>query len=259
MTRTKFTIRKKNGKLRHIVAPSVKLKAYQRKLLKTKFEPLLNDLLAKSGLYEIFHGFRHRKNSVTAASYHIGYKATVMFDLANFFDTVTSEHIKRGGYTLTESEIQYCLHDDYCAQGFPTSPTLCNIALIPFIKTIRSGLSAEFEDFALTIYADDIQVSINRTDKDSWHKVRTIVTEAAETHKFAINPNKTRVRFAKYGARRILGVNVTDTGITATRKTNRKVRAVAHRVKFDKSKKQVLGGLRTWQLCKPPRGISYML
>ncbi len=263
MTYEEHTIRKKSGKIRKIVAPDAELKKYQRHELDTCFTPIFNKIAAENDLTQCFHGFVPRKNSVTAAAQHIGYKTTIMFDFANFFDTITYTHLEAGGITLTLEQAKYCLHKDgYCAQGFPSSPMLANIAIIPFVKHMCAWLKLEtHDDFVFTIYADDIQISINSEDKRDWQQIRDRVYKQAIEHNLVINPSKTRVRFAKYGARRILGVNVTNDSVVATRKTNRKVRAVRHQVNTipDSGKGQVLGGLRTWQGCHYPKGIDYNL
>lgn len=252
MTYHEFTIKKKNGKVRHIVNPSADLKRYQR----SQNPVLYGHFLRVAGDYaDCFHGFIPERNAVTGATKHIGFKTTIMFDLVNFFDTVYYEHITDAGVFLNKTMQDRFFHKNgYAAQGFPSSPMLANIAAIPFIRSVDAFLAATFGlgQYALTIYADDIQISFNNEAKGIWQAVRTMVEDQAVAYKFLINPRKTRVRFAKYGARRILGLNVTDTKVTASRETNRKVRALRYQVSSDGEKGQVLGGMVTWQRCNLP-------
>ena len=261
MTYNEHTIKKKNGKIRKIVAPDKELKNYQRKELDDVLTPKFKMMANSFKIYDCFHGFVPRRNSVTAAAQHIGYEATIMFDFADFFDTITFDHIQRAGYTLNAEQKEHLLHKEgYCAQGFPSSPMLANIALIPFVVDMKNWLSIHTDnDFAITLYADDIQISINNTDPSYWREIRDTLYRKAEEHFLTINPSKTRIRFAKYGHRRILGVNVTSDSVLPTRKTNRKVRAVAHQVSTDNTKANVLGGLRVWQMCHYPKGIDFTL
>jgi len=251
-----FTIRKKSGKLRKIVAPDDELKKFQRKQLRElsyKFQ------MTAGELFSHYHGFIEDRNCITAATEHIGYEATVMFDLSNFFDTVTYKHVKEAGVELSESQTTYLFHrEGYAAQGFPTSPTLANIALIPAVKMIVLNLDILLgeNNYAFTIYADDIQISYNSTERRVQSEISRVVKRACSQYGFTINPNKTRVRFTKYGARRVLGVNVYESHIQATRKTNRKVRAVAKLTEYDPQKGHALGGLRGWQQCRLPKNLQ---
>ena len=266
MTYKSFTIKKKSGKLRNIVSPSEKLKKYQRGTLAylTGYFKSLEE--AYPEMNGIFHGFVPNRNAVTAAKQHIGYKATIMMDITDFFDNIKlKEHFedplkktpdKHYVPTLTDKQKKALFHHDgYTPQGFATSPMLCNIALFPIMTSIRTALSTCLgDDFVITVYADDIQISMNKQDHETLtYVIQTVTTYLKLMGGLEINKNKTRIRYAKHGARRILGLNVWDSCITATRKTNRKVRAVKHLTTFDSSKGQALGGLKAWQKCTLPK------
>lgn len=255
-TYSEFVIKKKNGKIRKIVNPSPELKKYQRSRLKHlthEFMRLAGDLHTK------FHGFVPYRNSRTACEHHIGFEATTMFDFTDFFDTVTRKHLKAAGLKLNPDDDQYLFHKDgYCGQGFPTSPMLANIAIIPLISELDSLLRANLGtgNYAITVYADDIQISTNKVGPMYLKSLKETVEQVVKTHNLVLNPNKTRTKYTKYGARRILGMNVWDDKITATRKTNRKVRAVRNQVDKGQPKGQVLGGLRNWQNCPRPKMLN---
>lgn len=239
MNYREFVIPKKNGKVRKIVAPDAELLSFQRFHLSSLVD-YFNQL---NPLPQAFHGFVPHRNCVTAARQHVGFKSTVILDLANFFDTVTRD-------MLPDINISEFFHrDGYCAQGFATSPMLCNIAIIPFISNLHSYLYNNLDRFALTIYADDIQIS---TDLESSQEISDLIIDTvlnlAVSHGFAINHSKTRILYAKYGYRRILGINVGDTAIRATRKTMRRIRAARHQNNYTS-----LGGLVTWSQCRLPR------
>jgi len=250
-----FTIKKKNGKLRKIVNPSPELKKKQRRHTK-KLNKLLESEAKRLDVWNWIHGFVPNRNCITGASRHIGdYHCVLMMDLSNFFDTVTPNHVSQ----YDECMYDWLWHrDGYAAQGFPSSPTTCNLAILSALSTIKLELDETLgtDNYIVTIYADDLIISLKQ---DKWRAVRTIITSVLKDYDFSINPKKTRVRFHKYGAVKILGVNVTPNGIQPTRKTNRKVRGVRHLALSDTSKGQPYSGLLQWQKCKLPKNVMFTI
>lgn len=254
LTYKEYVIPKKGGKVRKIVAPSPDLKKHQRghlSALEHNFKQeehihLLSDA-------DIFHGFIKGKNCVTAATKHIGYEVTLMMDIKHFFDSVQYNYLPRR-YKLPQTLFHA---EGYAAQGFPSSPMIANIAIVPVIATLYTALKTITKgDFALTVYADDIQVSVN--DPKYLKAITRLVEAAFYKHGYIINKDKTRAKFAKHGYRRILGVNVGETSVRATRKTMRKLRAAKHQASKvgrvgDKVKAaRSAGGLTTWSKCILP-------
>lgn len=244
MTYRDFEIPKKNG-FRKISAPSPALLRAQRDLM-PDLNMALNVISTQYNVSEIIHGFRYNHNCITAAQKHIGYETTLMMDISNFFNSINRKHFMY--YDITIPNI--CFHKQgYTAQGFATSPILANIAIIPALREIKDMISQYTDDFAFTIYADDIQISTNMPDVEFQIKVLSIqVTEILKKYGLEINNHKTRIAYAKYGYRRILGVNVGKTEVTATRKIRRRIRAARHQQNGPS-----LGGLITWSQCRLPR------
>ena len=252
-----FLIPKKNGKPRRISAPSKELLKYQHNLMPglyayhQKKERELN-------CENIQHGFIPNRNCVTAATQHIGFKHTIIMDLSNFFDSVNTSFFPK-----TITRYSHLFHKEgHCAQGFASSPILSAIASLPMVNEIKQFLTTihtntvnnmdrlepgapDYTSHAFTIYADDLQFSTNCTKL--LKPIIETVTSIAESHGFKINRNKTRVRNAVNGYRRILGINVGSDHIRATRKTIRKIRAADHQGNYHSK-----GGLTTWSLCKFP-------
>ena len=251
-----FLIPKKNGKPRRISAPSKELLKYQHNLM-----PGLYRYHAKQektlDCENIQHGFIPNRNCVTAATQHIGYRYTIIMDLENFFDSCNLSHFPKRITRYT-----HLFHaKGHCAQGFASSPILSAIASLPMVNEIKQFLEESHKDavnnmdrlepdvdyasYAFTIYADDLQFSTNNPRLIK--QIIETVTIIAEQHGFKINRNKTRVRKSINGYRRILGINVGDDHIRATRKTMRKIRAADHQGNFHSK-----GGLTNWSLCKFP-------
>lgn len=245
-----YDIPKKNGKFRKIVAPSQDLLNYQRKKLKEELEPLYNKITSGTRMEEIIHGFVPGRNCVTLVEKHIGYNSTVIMDLSNFFDTVKRKMFDNVQIYNKIVKDNLLFHgNNYCAQGFATSPMLANLAFIPVLEDIDNFLKTLLTNYQLTIYADDIQISTQLMNSEVIReKIIIPIATIIENHKFKVNPNKTRIRYAKYGYRKILGINVGDTEIRATRKTMRKIRAARH-----KENGPSLGGLTTWSKCYRPK------
>ena len=251
-----FLVPKKNGKPRRISAPSKELLKHQRNLMPglyryhAKQEKILN-------CENIQHGFIPNRNCVTAATQHIGYRYTIIMDLENFFDSCNLSHFHKRITRFT-----HLFHaKGHCAQGFATSPILSAIASLPMINKINQYLTeshknairnmdrlepdVDYASYAFTIYADDLQFSTNNPRLIK--QIIEAVTHIANLHGFKINRNKTRVRKSINGYRRILGINVGNDHIRATRKIMRKIRAADHQGNFHSK-----GGLTTWSLCKFP-------
>lgn len=252
-----FLIPKKNGKPRRISAPSKELLKYQHNLMKGLYAYHMKQEKFHD-VENIQHGFIPNRNCVTAATQHIGFDYTIIMDLKDFFDSCNTNHFPK-----SITRYSHLFHaQGHCAQGFASSPILCNIASLQMVKQIKDNLISLHNEykltkehsepgvnnkyhFAFTIYADDIQISTNYSSLISTiiHNVDSI----AVSNGFTINRNKTRVRTARAGYRRILGINVGLDHIRATRKTMRKIRAADHQGNYHSK-----GGLTTWSLCKFP-------
>lgn len=249
-----FNLKKPGSKSsRKISAPDDNLKAYQRTKL-PELERIYNSLISGSDIQNIAHGFITGRNCVSAAIQHIGFELTLMMDISKFFDSVTKDMIMNISPEASADK-NYFHQGNYTPQGFATSPILANIASIPFIETINNLLKAIYGigNFAFTIYADDIQISINRTRAEKYREENSIINkihDIAKVYGFNINKNKTRVRYAKYGYRRILGINVGAESIQATRKTLKKIRAADHQGNHHSK-----GGLTSWSMCYLPRAM----
>ena len=244
-----FKLPKKSGGFRMIHAPSTNLKMIQREML-----PDLVSVFRKTekhlGLGRIAHGFIKGRNAVTGAKQHIGYAVTLQMDISNFFDNVTIDMVRKAftvsGHSVGIAVEEHCFVRGNLIQGFVTSPILATIAILPVLRNIKQRITKY--DARLTMYADDVQISTNSTSYDALNDLQSIVTEEFGYLGLEINRKKTRSRFAKYGYRKILGVNVGDDHVRATRKVMRKIRAAEHQ-----ENGRSLGGLRNWASCPIPK------
>ena len=251
MTYRNFEIPKKNG-TRKISAPSEELLRYQRGKLH-ELNGALDYLTYLHNVTDVIHGFRNNHNCITAARQHIGYEVTLSMDISNFFFFFTREHFE---YTDLNLPAQLFHAEGYTAQGFATSPILSNIAIIPALKEIQNYLTALGVKYSLTIYADDIQISTNLPDVEfQIFSLVAVVTAILKKYKFTVNSGKTRLAYAKYGYRKILGVNVGRESLEMTRKLKRKIRAARHQASHNPTAASSLGGLVTWSRMLLPKAL----
>lgn len=249
-----FLIPKKGKGFRRISIPSKGLLKSQRKSLKD-LENIIKIHLINTDLISNVHGFMKHKNACTAAIAHTGYNCTIIMDIENFFDNCKKDVI----FTLLPILTSLRHFDDFfhkdghLAQGFATSPILSTVYLTPVLIGIKNQLQQILPDFALTVYADDIQISFNIVDSElkdytKESSIISIVKTQLELNNFKLKESKTRIRYAKYGFRRILGVNVGEDKLYPTRKLKRKMRAAKHQHNWSS-----YAGLTTWSKCLLPK------
>ena len=252
MTYREFYITKKNGSKRRICAPDKELLAAQRSLLPSLelwFRAKSDTFLGPNN--NVFHGFLKHHNCVTAANQHIGYAHTISLDISNCFDSI---HLDRLVVRTSTDENTWSItthKDGTLAQGFATSPILANIYLIEPIAKIQRFLKSMFGDnYSLTVYADDIQISVKQTTYQTLNLITAYATSIMKTYGLTINPKKTRIHHAKHGNRRILGIQVGEHTIYPNRKLKKKIRAARHQ-----NNGPSLGGLVTASRLLLPKSL----
>jgi len=235
-----FSVPKRSGGERLIMAPKKELKSIQRKLLHL--------LVARLPTSPHAHGFVAGRSVRTNAEPHRGRRVLVQLDLADFFPSV---HVGRVcgflvslgyGYVvaqtlallMTESQRQRVdidgqiyfvpISSRHCVQGAPTSPGLCNALLLRLDRRL-AGLARRFA-FAYTRYADDLTLSGD--DLGVVHKLRAAAERIVRDEGFQINRAKTRIR--RKSARQVVtGVVVNDI-VGLSRQERRRLRAAIHQL-----------------------------
>ena len=246
----KVRIPKKSGGSRLIYKPNEAEKKVLRKVL-----PLLHAHQRVSCPPLIVHGFWPGRSPVTNALQHVGYRHSVSFDLACFFDGVSKQQAIEGlhpTYLTSWSAngiLELCFIDGAPRQGLPTSPVVSNIAAAPMDRKLLA-IKDTAGWFAYTRYADDLTFSTN--DRDAVDILLREVPLVVAGCGFTINARKTRVQHALWGRRRITGVAVDANGIYPTRKLKRRLRAARHQ-----GNDSAAQGLSEWAKLKAPREYSY--
>ena len=191
------------------------------------------------------YAFLKDRNCALMALQHIGLRYTLSMDLENFFESVTTRHVKG---VLPTDLVDRCFINGRLRQGLPTSPVISNIAFIPFDSAIVGALKGLKIDAVYTRYADDLVFSY--ADVTAGGKIQALVRQIVESGGFKVNERKTRIQSAKNGRIVVAGVALDKSGLHATRKTRRKIRAALHQ-----KKELSAAGLGEWAKCKLPNAI----
>jgi hypothetical protein len=168
-----WTIPKRDGSRRSIMAPKPMLKAAQRWIL--------HRVLERLPVHQAAHGFLRARSIASNAAVHAGAEVIVKLDIRDFFPTITFRRVKGlltkaglpenvavlcaliatepprelvefRGRTLFVATGPRCL-----PQGAPTSPAITN-AICSRLDRRLSGLARTF-GFVYTRYADDLTFS----------------------------------------------------------------------------------------------------
>ena len=214
----------KKGGIRKVYVPADYLKKQLKNLAKTTAEAV------EPYLSSCAHGFRPGRSVLTNAAPHVGYEWTLSCDLKDCFDHVTYDLVIKSleNWPRLSKRIWFGrglesgFVDGIARQGMPTSPAYCNIALHPVDKEI----SKRWPDVVYTRYADDLSFSSN--DRKRLEEIRKELPAIVEKFGFEIHPKKWRLQWSRFGRRVICGVAVDDTGMYASRRARRKLRAWQH-------------------------------
>jgi retron-type reverse transcriptase len=234
-----FTIPKRRGGERLIMAPKRRLKAVQR---------TLNSLLvSKLPVSSYAHGFRPKRSVRSNAQPHVGKRVVLRLDLRAFFPSIHVGRV-RGllvslGYGYPVATVLATLMTEaprqpvrvgeqtfyppvgsrVCPQGAPTSPGLSNAVAMKLDHRL-AGLARQ-RGFDYTRYADDLAFSGD--DVAAAHALRLAAARVIQEEGFELNAEKTLVMRAS-GRQQVTGVTVNRT-LGLSRHERRTLRAALHR------------------------------
>ena len=234
----RYTVPKRTGGERVILAPKRELKALQRRVL--------TGLLASVPVAPSAHGFVPGRSILTNARAHVGRQVVLKLDLKDFFPSVTYPRV-RGlfvalGYSFAVSSALALLCTEYeriptefngatrfvsvgprhLVQGAPTSPRLAN--LVAWRLDRRLGGLAAKRGYTYTRYADDLVFSSDAPE--AVHALRQVVQRIVAEEQFVVNKAKTRV--SRRSARQIVTGLVVNDGVSTPRQLRRRMRAILH-------------------------------
>lgn len=214
-----FTIPKKRGGKRQILAPYPALLQCQRWILE--------HILLHLPVHEAGHGFVPGRSIISNASKHLESKQILNMDLTDFFHSVKFNQVmqvfKEAGYVNNVAFYlsSLCTLNNHLPQGAATSPALSNIVAAYFDKRLTL-LSSKY-GLTYTRYADDLTFS---GDKIPYYFSK-IVQDIATDCGFTINTTKTRL--ASIPSRlMVTGLVIKGENLTLPREYKRELKKEVH-------------------------------
>ena len=213
-----FSIRKKTGGNRLILAPEKNLRLMQR---------CLNRLLQAAYHAPVCAtGFIPHRSIADNACFHVGKKYVFNTDLEDFFTSISYDHVYNSllirpfefSPTIARTIAGLCCTEATVAgqsrvilpQGAPTSPIMANIVCLPLDRKC-SGLAKRFGAL-YSRYADDITFSSNKNMFFSGSEFMMEFQRIIGSQQFSINHIKDRVQ--NYAGRQMV------TGLVVNSKVN---------------------------------------
>ena len=184
--------KRKEGKMRKIVAPNDNLKTIHKQLVANVFSKY------KPSKYA--HGFVRKRGVHTNAWQHVGARSFGHLDIKNFFDNITKDHVKNilfGSYSL-------CKH---CTKVLDMKSSIC-------CPSIYRNLEGEFPRVC-----DELKWFSGQTDEDYVSLVNLITNLVTYKNKtpqgFATSPFIANIVLRKFDI--IVGRRLEEYGIKYTR------------------------------------------
>jgi RNA-directed DNA polymerase len=234
----RYTVPKRSGGERVILAPKAELKALQRKALSA--------IIGQAPVALAAHGFVPGKSTATNARAHVGQSVILKLDLQDFFPSITFARV-RGmlialGYPFAVASALALLCTEYdreefdytgkryfisvgprhLVQGAPTSPALANLVAWRLDRRL-AGL-AKARGFTYTRYADDLVFS--GADPAAVQGLRIMAERIIRDEHFTVNRAKTKV--ARQSARQVVTGLVVNQQVGTPRALRRRLRAILH-------------------------------
>jgi retron-type reverse transcriptase len=219
-----FTIPKRSGGKRRILAPERELKALQRATLRR--------LLARLRVHDAAMGFERGRSIVTNALAHRGQAVVLRFDIRDFFPSTSAKRVgkyfRRIGWNrpATKLLLRWCTHDGGLPQGAPTSPRLSN--LVNYRLDARLAGMAATLSAVYTRYADDITISFAEDDREAVHYIQRFVRRVVEAEGYRLHHRKKLSIRRRHQQQIVTGLVVNDR-VHLPRSVRRWLRAVEHR------------------------------
>ncbi len=232
----RYTVPKRRGGQRVILAPKTELKTLQRKIY--------TELLLKLPVHPAAHGFVPDRSIMTNAAPHVGKAVVLNLDLKDFFPNISYRRV-RGlfvalGYSLAIASALALLCTEYdrkavdrrgqrvyvtlgertLVQGAPTSPALANLVTRRLDKRL-DGMARKL-GLTYTRYADDLTFSGN--DYGKIFAAQELAKQIIADEGFQVHDEKTRI-YRQSNRQMVTGIVVNER-TNVPRDLRRQVRAI---------------------------------
>ncbi len=237
-----FTIPKKGGGQRTILAPEPELKQVQRRIHRR--------LLALLVAHPSVMGFERGKSIVTNALTHVGKPIVVRMDIKNFFPSTNAKRVQKffrkigwdkdAARRLTE----LCTHNGGLPQGAPSSPRLANLVNYK-LDTRLSRLAARF-GAVYTRYADDLTFSFGSDSDAPVGNLITTTGRIVAEEGYRIHKRKKLSVRRRHQQQRVTGLVVNER-VNLPRDTRRRLRAIEHHLATGRKATLTEQQMRGWR------------
>ena len=225
-----FSIPKRSGGKREILAPNLQLKELQQRL-----NVFLQCVYMKHCPGSV-HGFTTRRSAdnfprgiISNATAHIGRDYLMNMDLADFFHSISSNRVRdlfQSPPFFFENELARCMALLCCYEkklpiGCPTSPLISNMICYPLDIALADLCKAN--ECVYTRYADDISISSNNPFADGFiGDVKELISRQG----FALNGKKFRIQ-SRFTRQVVTGLKVNEK-VNVDRRYVRNIRAILY-------------------------------
>ena len=253
-----FTIPKRKGGQRKILAPAPPLKALQKKILRR--------LLSRLRVHPAVRGFERGQSIVTHARGHARKAVVLHMDIKDFFPSTAAwrvhDYFRRIGWNKDAAELltRLTTYENGLPQGAPTSPRISN--LVNYRMDVRLAAVAAYAAGTLggadpqsagksgagpgpradgegpcavlyTRYADDLTFSFDREDRHAVAAVIRITKAVVRDEGYELHQKK-KLRIMRRHDRQVVTGLVVNDGPRLPREVRRRLRAVRHHLSAGK-------------------------
>jgi RNA-directed DNA polymerase len=237
-----FTIPKRSGGARRVLAPSPQLKNLQRRVLRR--------VLGRLRTHPAAMGFERGRSIVTHAALHAEADTVVRMDIQDFFPSTAAarvhEYFQKIGWNRDAARLltELCTYQDCLPQGAPTSPRLSN--LVNRRLDVRLTALARKFGAVYSRYADDLTFSLAEHDGVQVERLVKLVRRIANDCGYHVHRRKKLSVRRRHQRQVVTGLVVND-GVALPRETRRRLRAVEHHHKSGRPATLNLCQLEGWR------------
>jgi RNA-directed DNA polymerase len=196
-----FTIQKRSGADRTILAPQRELKAIQRSIAAVLTTMMRPDATV--------HGYVPTRSIRTNASIHVGQRLVLTYDLENFFPTIHFGRIKgvlasrAFGFSAFASRVlaHICCLKGELPVGAPTSPVLSNMICFSMdrrLSSIAAKCGARYsryaDDLTFSVAVNHLPPTLGVRSPDGTLQASRTIQRVIDDSGFKINESKSRFR-----------------------------------------------------------------
>jgi retron-type reverse transcriptase len=225
----KFTIAKKSGGVRTILAPRTFLKAVQKYILRK--------ILERQPLPAYVTGFVRKRGIIQNGEIHVGARHILNVDIKDFFPSIgeakVTQVFSEFGFPKLMAWVlsRLTTFNGGLPQGAPTSPCLANLVF----KEVDEKVLKLARDHRLKYsrYADDLTFSgPNPIERRFLDQLINIIT------RYGFQLNAKKIRFAKPGQPKYVTGLVVNERVHPSREQRRRLRAMFHNASLNERKYQ---------------------